>query len=425
MKFLLSILPILVCAISFGQTIDTAVVIQYNILNYRNHFDACTDTTNNVKNKEESLKIIVQYIKPDIVCFNEMQASAQSLDSLANNVMDSMYSHAAFSGSSFTANALFFKKNKFQLKASKAIVKDIQNNNLVRQIDVHLLYYLDPVALVNGDTTFLCLYLSHLKADNTLSDVNERILATEAIMNYHNVHYQNINYMLLGDLNVKSSGEIAYQQLINPSNSSIKFNDPVSRAGAWNSNSVFADIHTQSSRSADINEGCFSGGGLDDRFDFILCGSELMVGTRGMAYISGSYETLGNDGMHFNKDILSPANNSVPSAVLDALYTTSDHLPVIAKFSILKGLSAIKSLESQSDLWINNPVYGNLIIKSERHKLEAVELYTEMGKLCYSSYNLADYHLELDLSLFDPGFYVIAILQSGKWTFNKIVVIRQ
>jgi hypothetical protein len=105
--------------------------------------------------------------------------------------------------------------------------------------------------------------------------------------------------------------------------------------GSWGSNSSFADVHTQCP-STGYNTACYSGGGLDDRLDFILMNRHLLYDSARLRYLTGTYKALGNDGLHFNKNITdSPTNNSAPSAVLTSLYKASDHLPVVAKLRVL------------------------------------------------------------------------------------------
>ncbi len=53
-----------------------------------------------------------------------------------------------------------------------------------------------------------------------------------------------------------------------------------------------------------------------------------------MTYVAGSLTPVGNDGLHFNSSINSPTNNSVPAAVLTALYEMSDHLPVYVDIDV-------------------------------------------------------------------------------------------
>ena len=59
-----------------------------------------------------------------------------------------------------------------------------------------------------------------------------------------------------------------------------------------------------------------------------------------MVYVPNTYFAVGNDGNHFNDPVNAGTNYSVSSTVLSALYSLSDHLPVIADFDIdLQGLN--------------------------------------------------------------------------------------
>lgn len=95
-------------------------------------------------------------------------------------------------------------------------------------------------------------------------------------------------------------------------------------------------MHTQSTRDAQTNSGCFSGGGLDDRYDHILTNQAMLSSSARMRYLPATLRPLGNDGLHFNVALNSGTNNSVPSNVLTALYELSDHLPVVADFEVAR-----------------------------------------------------------------------------------------
>ncbi len=133
---------------------------------------------------------------------------------------------------------------------------------------------------------------------------------------------------------MSKSQEAGFQQLLNYSNASVRFNDPENQLGNWNNNGTFAALHTQSTRDGQTNGGCFSGGGLDDRYDHILVNSAPLTSASRMRYLPSSLTPLGNDGLHFNTSITSGTNNSVPATVLTALYELSDHLPVYADFEV-------------------------------------------------------------------------------------------
>jgi hypothetical protein len=76
--------------------------------------------------------------------------------------------------------------------------------------------------------------------------------------------------------------------------------------------------------------GCAPGastGGLDDRFDLILPTTNWQDGA-GFELVSGSYISVGNDGLHHNDSIQDPPTIPEGAAYASALHSVSDHLPV-------------------------------------------------------------------------------------------------
>ncbi len=159
-----------------------------------------------------------------------------------------------------------------------------------------------------------------------------------------------------GDFNVYSGSDDAYQTITNYNNAAIRFIDPIDQLGAWNNNSTFAAIHTQSTNSS--SNGCAASGGMDDRFDFILVSDELRFGTKSINYVEDSYKAFGQDGLHFNSSIAAPpANGVVSEEVAYALQNMSDHLPVVLQLHVDKTLDLY---EQQRNPFLagllNNPV---------------------------------------------------------------------
>jgi hypothetical protein len=202
-----------------------------------------------------------------------------------------------------------------------------------------------------------------------LNDVNQRTDATAAVMQYVQTYLANENVIFCGDLNIYKSQEAAYQNLTQFSNVSARFYDPINTPGNWSNDGSFAAIHTQSTRLGATNGGCFSGGGLDDRLDHILISNEIRDNDLDVRYIPNTYFTLGNDGLHFNNDIKSGGNNSVPADVLDALYDMSDHLPVIAEFELKKQGIGLPELTA-SDLLFANPIQDNFEVMLANKNVE-------------------------------------------------------
>ena len=410
-----------ICMLCFSldasaQFLDTVSMMHYNLLNYRNHYNECDTATNNPQEKDKALHQIVSYYKPSLLTFNEIGNAQSNIDSLLSKALSSStgisYLAAPLIGSGFIVNALFYDQDQFIYHSSDSITRDLDNQSMVRDIDVHQLYFNNPGDLARGDTSFVVVYIAHFKAGSSLDDQLQREKMASAVMNYHSNNHASKNYLLAGDLNLRSSAEQAYQTLVQHSNSNIRFYDPIERSGAWNSNSTFADIHTQSTRSASTNSGCFSGGGLDDRFDFILCGSELLNGTLDITYLVGSYKALGNDGLHFNKDILSPSNASAPEEIIAAIYDLSDHLPVYLELEVNSSFSAARNPDSDLSMQF---IYGNRSLKLGLSLYEKSELIIidQLGRVIKEvQLPLGSVKEQIELNDLEQGSY-FAILQQG------------
>jgi len=114
--------------------------------------------------------------------------------------------------------------------------------------------------------------------------------------------------------------------------------------GNWNQ-STYSEYHTQSTRTRAIGDGGATGG-LDDRFDMILNSTGITQEGK-IKYIPGSFVAVGNDGNHYNDSINQRPNTSVPDSIADALYYTSDHLPVYAKYKFDQNPISISSISSE------------------------------------------------------------------------------
>lgn len=358
---------ILACIVSVSaaaQTItDTLTFMHYNVLNYRNITSFCTVDNNNPTEKETHMRTIVSYVLPDIITCNEMAgdggtAARRMLDNALNQQGRAYYKQATYSANSNLSNMLYYNRNKLALHKQDKIDRGEGNTQLVRQIDAYTLYYLDQSELDQGDTTFLTVYVAHLKASTGSVNVAERAVMTAAVMEYHEANYDDAHsYIISGDFNTYTSSEEGYQNLVNGSTTAINFYDPIDKSGSWNNSGTYASVHTQSTR---VSDGCHSGGGLDDRFDFVLCGKELLDNTRGLGYVAGSYTAVGNDGNHFNSDINSGTNNSAPKDVLDALYGMSDHLPITIKMTIDRTVASVTDKLANNYLLMSNPIDNQL-----------------------------------------------------------------
>lgn len=318
--FLISLQPL--------EAQDTIKVVEYNLLNYGVSGFGCTP----VSTKDGYLTTIMTQIKPDILGVNELSATTSAYaERILTQVMqpiDGNYKRATLTNNANRdiTNMLFYNSAKLTLHDEKVI------NHTLRDINYYSLYYNSADLATNADTVFIHIVVVHLKAGSATSDQSVRANQTQVIMAFLNALGIKDNLIILGDFNLKSSSETSYQNLITHSNLDIKMYDPVNSPGNWNFNAVFTCLHTQSTASSGV--GCGAGGGLDDRFDFIMINEALKNNTYDAQYLPGSYKAYGNDCNHFNDPINNPTNTAVSSGVANALKAFSDHLPTMMNVKI-------------------------------------------------------------------------------------------
>ncbi|RLD66733.1 MAG: hypothetical protein DRI84_04180 [Bacteroidetes bacterium] len=392
---------------------DRVKVMVYNLLNYGNVTSYCTQTNNNMSAKNAFNATIIDYINPDILGVVEMGsadfAHQRFLDSSLNVNGVSKYAKATKmnkAGSSIIS-LLYYNAEKFGI----AGVVSLQNQ--VRDVVLFRLYYKSPNLAATQDTAFVNCIVAHLKSSNTSADRVTRTQMINAALGFLSNNYPADNYLFMGDFNIYSSNEGAYQSLLNYSNAAYRFNDPINTPGGWNNNSSFAAVHTQSTHSS--SNGCAAGGGLDDRFDFILMSDELKNGSKHISYVANSYKAIGNDGNHFNQSINSGTNSSVPANVLNALYNNSDHLPVVLELDLDNTIANISDAEKANQIRVRfeNPVNSSLkiFISSEKAQSIRIQLYDIQGRKLDSRWVFVsqDTQVDIDMTAMANGFYFVQI----------------
>ena len=337
---------------------DTITVVQYNLTYYGRYTDFCTEDNNNVATKTDYLKTIVSYLEPDIFGINEITDDVAYHDYILNNVFIlngfENYKRSEVLGSYLTTQVFY--------NASKLVKQRVYTVYAYpRDIYIHRFYFRTS-GLEQGDTVFLNIIEAHLKAGSTTENAQARADAVSNLMQFINSH-GNDNFLFMGDLNLYTSSEQAYQYATSSSLSQYYFYDPVG-PGNWHDNADFALYHTQSTNY--YSDNCRSGGGLDDRFDFMLYTQPLKDGTQGIKALSETFSVVAQDGQHFNSAVDYQGNNTVPEEVLIALKNNSDHLPITMKlyldaqpaytnietYSIQKAFSLINTFV-QDELTIN------------------------------------------------------------------------
>lgn len=292
--------------VSFVYSQDTITLMSYNLLNYGSS-----------TSRDVYFRTVMDEVNPDILVVQEI-LSQSSVNNFLNNVLNhttTTYSAGTFINGTDTDNAIFYKTSEFSFISNSPI------STALRDINEFKL-----VCLPTLDT--LLIYSVHLKASQGSTNEQKRLAEVQALRQVTDVLPLGKDFIVCGDFNIYKSTELAYQALLNQTNSGY-FLDPINSPGNWHNNSNFDLIHTQSPRTRSFGGG--STGGMDDRFDMILI-SQAADDAGGFRYIDGSYMSYGNDGFHFNDSINAPPNSAVSQEIADALHYASDHLPVLAGF---------------------------------------------------------------------------------------------
>lgn len=323
---------------------ETLSIVSYNLLNFPDGRNDCGNTLV-VPNRADTLKKITDYLQPDIFVACEVQTQA-GVDAVLTDALNANgntnYMAANFNGNGYLHNAMFYNSDKLVLKSQHVV------ESVPRPIDHYILYLKDPNLDVYYDTTFIEVYMTHLKAGNNSSSEAQRETQTQVLMNYIAQRPSDRNVFVCGDFNVYSANDDGYQNLTTGTHA---LKDPINQPGNWNNSSFYAALHTQSTRSGQSID-CGSQGGMDDRFDQILVSQNVMNNSDNVEYQTGSYRAVGNDGNHFNSSLISGSNSMYPTSVVRALYYMSDHLPVELKVDVTypteNGLALVPSVSKPS-----------------------------------------------------------------------------
>ena len=409
---------------AFAQGPDTIRMMQYNLMYYTNTSGVsdCNSLSNNLDTKDAHIKTIFQYVKPTVMCVCEMGSQTLYADRLLNNAINTdgidYYRRGPLTNQSggTIANMIYYDSRKLTLYKSTNITTSY------RDINGYTFYY-NSDDLSASDTIFMTFWIAHLKAGNYSSNEEARLAQVQKLMNRIVNSGLPGNYTLSGDFNIYYSDEPAYQELTEFSNSLYRFYDPVNSPGYWHNNSQFSSLHTQSTHSQENY--CFSSGGLDDRFDFILVSPYIYYGSDRMHVVEGSYHALGQDGNRFNNSILSPANNSIPSPVVNALYQQSDHLPVIMDMTIDAHVG-VPVFTPDFKVNIANPVRETLRIdlQNDESGKYAISIYATDGHLVMTHHEDLDagvHHLSYPFPFQKGVYFAVFTDESGQKSTLKLI----
>ncbi len=405
---------------AFSQ--DTLRVMQYNLFRYG-------ESGKEPSFKNPLLNTIVTYVQPDVLGVNEVSATADYAQNILTGALNingvTSWRRGALSKAGVDkslTNTIFYNSNKLKL-LSQDTVSTVQ-----REITGFNFMYVDSNSVKTGDTIFFTVLVLHFKAGNTSSDEATRGNEAIQIVNYINAFGKSKNIMVMGDYNVYTNTEAAFYQLTTNTDSLNKLKDPLNKVGTWNNNSAYQNIHTQSTHTTQT--GGFSSGGMDDRFDIMLCSKSLISDSANMRILPSTYIPVGNDGQHFNLAInAAPTNTSVPTDVLGALYNMSDHIPIRADFvftpkkPLPQSVSQeLKNFENQ--IYLQNPISNELNIHVSAALLSkniSFELFDINAKRLLKFNHLFtenDLHYTLPFDM-NQGVYILKIRNENGWVIQR------
>lgn len=310
MRRALAILALTVIA-GYLRGQDTVRVVSYNILNY---------TTSDVT-RDSFFRTVVRNINPDVLVLQELTSATafnQFYTNVVNAVFPGQFTQGTFIDGPDSDNGIFVRSAKFTFLTNTPV------RTALRDISEFRIYH-------PASAETLRVFSVHLKASSGSTNEAARAAEVDSLRKVTNSFAAGKHFMVVGDFNIYSANESAYQKLLqnNPTDDG-RFVDPLTLSGLWNS-SAYATHHTQSTRVRSFGGGAT--GGLDDRFDMILFSSAINAGPK-VKYLSGSVTAFGNSGLHYNDSVNAPRGTPpVPAdSVVQALHYASDHLPVLARF---------------------------------------------------------------------------------------------
>lgn len=417
----LLLIGLFIFIVFFSKASDTIRVMHYNILYYGVNTSWCTTENNNIVTKDESLSTIIDFVSPDIFTVNEIAADTNVANHLLNNVLNKeneLYKRGTLTnfsnnGYSIIANMLYYKTEKFDLIDYDVVTTATRDINI---------YKLAHKSSTPNDPVYIYAIIAHLKAGSDSDDEQKRTAMVETLISYLNNIQIEGNVMFMGDFNLYSPGEQAFQILIDTT-SNIHFIDPINKIGPWHNNSAYSDYHTQSTHTS---SGCASSGGMDDRFDYILINKSIKSGNNHFKYLENSYKSIGQDGTYFNSSILNATSDTYSENLRQALYNMSDHLPITIDLVIDKDPISKINLKTHDDIaniFIANNNEINIVYKNPRLMSAQIYITDIFGRILYSS--KLDDELQLiqkfNVSYLPNGIYFVTLHLGQHKISEKII----
>jgi endonuclease/exonuclease/phosphatase family metal-dependent hydrolase len=328
-------------------------VVTWNVTDYPN---------TNLAARQPSLRTVMADMNPDLVILQELKSEA-GRDSFLNNVLNVVQpgQWAATNYLNTCETAFFYKTAVMVPRLSNAVAIPTPSGPRDAGAD-----RFRPVGYTSTLSEFR-VYSIHFNA-GTEDTASRRLECTELRNNLNLSNPVTFPHFLIGgDTNFYTPSEGGYIRLTeSQADNDGRGKDPLTLPATWHQNAAYALYHTQSTCSSGCPApvppaGPWSNGGLDDRFDLWLTSYSLQDG-EGLDVLGQPYITYGQDGNHYNQAVNgSGFNTAVGITIANALFNSSDHLPVIITLQVPAKVAAVSQLSLGSAI-VGGDVEVNLAV---------------------------------------------------------------
>lgn len=423
----IALLFLLIGSSVVGQT--TIKTVFYNLLQY--------DDNAYSRSKTSSLKTVLDELEPDLflVCELKSEGASNYLFDNAIQLHNSDFEKATFRYSQSPATDLlqmaYYNSKKLILESSKVIPTETRDINR----------YTFKLNTVDATTNpqHIVVYVTHFKASSSLSDRGKRLESAQKFVADLSTIDSDSYVVFAGDFNFYTTNEVGYQEIIDTRNP-IRIIDPINRPcpslpnGAdatfyfnnrfdspyrqyFYNNSGFADVHSQSTRIQSGIDGEGSGGGMDDRFDYIMLSNNFTTSAT-LYYVNNSYKTIGNNGNCYNGYVSDPSCTGTYSSTLrNALYTFSDHLPIYLE--VQSSSNTLSTSSQQAIRFLNTNVATDYLTLDVSDDIRAIVIYNQLGQFIDKK-AVKEGRVVIDIRSYSKGLYYLKANNTSPIKFIKI-----
>jgi hypothetical protein len=393
----------------------------------------------------------------DILALNETTSNSQTVQPIVNglNAFYAYYTNpAGYAMSPYQAtqdgsltsgngpNAMVYNTNTLQLVASVGVGTPTGNiyyggNGEYRQV---VRYEFAPAGVTPGTNNEFYIYVSHYKASSGISNEVNRLGEATIIRNDEaNNLPANARVLYVGDYNPdNNSGEPAYQTICsNSAPNGVKQGqgvDPLNILwGPYTDASTtidWSDSTTSTQILFMLSEESYE---LRYRDDLQVMTSNVYYDVAGgLQYVPGTYHSFGNNtttpwGSSVNSGSNTALNDLDPtltsrynlpaSTILQDLTTATDHLPIVADYTIPVSLSLPTFTTSQANETCNGQSIGSITVTASGGSGSG---YT------YSDDNGSSFQASNMFTGLAPGSYTVVVKDgSGNNSTGQVVTITQ